>query len=193
MPTTSGRQLRRSPYNCPFCFGAIPTPAQGGPFDREPEPVHRREDLQPGIALHVATRSTTSRGSRARISSTPSASSPPATSGGPGRRRPAGLSRRRSLIRPIRMRPTPTSPSCPTRRTTTPGRCSAMPPTSSTSNGSSMPRCATTKISGRTPPTRRTAFLPAARWARLSPARFARTPSARRSPRPRCATSRPRT
>ena len=32
MPTISGRSTSIT-YNCPICFGAAPTPAQGGPFD----------------------------------------------------------------------------------------------------------------------------------------------------------------
>ena len=73
---------------------------------------------------------------------------------------PRGLSDAAGGSRTIRSRPIPTSRSWPTRRTTTPGRCSAMRPTSSTSNGSSMPRSATTRTSARTPPIRRQHFLP---------------------------------
>ena len=92
------------------------------------------------------TRSTASRGSRARITSTPSASSPPAIWWTADRASRPSI-RLRWSIRPIRSRPTPTSRSSRTRRTTTPGRCLAMRPTSSTRSGSSMRRSATTEDS----------------------------------------------
>ena len=62
--------------------------------------------------------------------------------------------------------PTPSATFLADSRTTMPGRCSAMRPTSSPSSGSSMPRSATTRTRARTPPRRPTACC---RWTLRRP------------------------
>ena len=132
--------------------GGVPR-RSGRPVRRESEPVHRREDLEPGAALHVPHASGASRGSRARTTSTPSASSPRAIWRTGDWASPPSITLRWS-IRRIRSRPTRTRPSSRTARTTTPGRYLPMRPTSSPRSGNSMPRYATTRIIARTRPIR---------------------------------------
>ncbi len=172
MPTTSGRSYVHR-LQLPDLLRGRPDAAQGGPFDQSQSQFidvktyseELRFTVQHGERLLL---------DRRRLLRAHRALHLHRQHGRPRRRRATRSTRRRSSIRAIRTQPIPTPPSWRTARTTTPGRCSPMPPTSSPSSGSSTPRSATTRTARRTPPTRRTQFLPAATLGTASPARCAR-------------------